>query len=90
MLWEAHQLGKSLKTRPSEIYGIDDELVAWSFDRAVTTFGSALENKLHQVTEKTKNRTSGQRKAQQELDKWLASADTKDAPGRFRDPMKMI
>lgn len=90
MLWEAYQMGKAHRVRPSVIYAIDDELVAWSFDRAVTTFGSALENKLHQVTEKSKNRTSGQRKAQQELDKWLSSADTKAAPGRFRDPMKMM
>lgn len=86
-MWEAFQLGKSLKTRPSEIYSIEDEVTAWFFDRAVNTFGNALESKLHQVTEKSKNRSSGQRKAQQELDKWLSSADTKVAKGRFRDPM---
>jgi len=80
-------MAKQLRSRPSEIYAIEDELTAWSFDRAVQTFGSALENRLHQVTEKTKNQQSGQRKAQMELDKWLASADTKATPGRFRDPM---
>jgi hypothetical protein len=83
-------MSKQLRSRPSEIYGIDDELTAWSFDRAVQTFGVALENQLHRVAEKTKNRASGQRKAQQELDKWLSSADTKAVPGRFRDPMATV
>ncbi|WMI33125.1 tail assembly chaperone [Microbacterium phage RikSengupta] len=78
---------KSLKTRPSEIYSIEDEVTAWFFDRAVNTFGAALESRLHAVTEKTKTRSAGQKKAQQELDKWLSSADTKVAKGRFRDPM---
>lgn len=86
-MWEAFQMGKQLRTRPSEIYGIEDELTAWSFDRAVQTFGQALENQLQKVSEKSKNKTSGQRKAQQELDKWLSSADIAPAKGRFRDPM---
>lgn len=90
MLWEAFQLGKQLRTRPSEIYAIEDEVTAWSFDRAVQTFGMALENKLSDVTEKAKNRKSGQQKAQNELMKWLSSADTKAAPGRFRDPMQSM
>ena len=89
-MWEAFSLGKQLKTRPSEIYGIEDELTAWSFDRAVQTFGSALENRLHEVTKKARNQAAASRKANQELDKWLASADTKAVPGRFRDPMTSI
>jgi len=90
MLWETYQISKQMRTRPSELYAIEDELTAWSFDRAVQTFGSALENKLHQVSEKAKNSKAGQQKAQMELDKWLASADTKAVPGRFRDPMSSM
>ncbi|QPX61871.1 tail assembly chaperone [Microbacterium phage DannyDe] len=82
--------GKQLRTRPSELYGVDDELTAWSFDRAVQTFGTALENRLHEVTRKQKNQAAANRKAHQELDKWLASADTKAVPGRFRDPMATV
>lgn len=89
-MWEAFQLAKQLKSRPSEIYGIDDELTAWSFDRAVQTFGGALENRLREVTKKTKTQAAADRKAHAELDKWLSSADTKAVPGRFRDPMATV
>ncbi|WNT45022.1 tail assembly chaperone [Microbacterium phage PhunaPhoke] len=82
--------GKQLRTRPSELYGVDDELTAWSFDRAVQTFGTALENRLHEVTRKQKNQAAANRKAHQELDKWLTSADTKAVKGRFRDPMATV
>lgn len=89
-MWEAYQLGKTLKTRPSVLYALEDELTAWSFDRAVQTFGLALERAIQEATEKTKNKSSGKRKAQQTLDKWLSSADTKAVPGRFRDPMATV
>ena len=88
-MWEAFQLAKQLTTRPSDMYGIDDELTAWSFDRAVQTFGSSLESRLHEVAEKAKTRAAVKRKTEQELNKWLSSADTKVAAGRFRDPMGM-
>ena len=83
-------MGKQLRTRPSEIYGIEDELTAWSFDRAVQTFGGALEDALRTATKKTKNQAAADRKAHAELDKWLSSADTKAVPGRFRDPMATV
>jgi TPP-dependent 2-oxoacid decarboxylase len=81
-------MGKQLRTRPSEIYGIYDEVAAWSFDHAVQTFGNALESRLHSVTENEKNKSSADRRAQQEMQKWLNS-DNPDVvtPGRFRDPM---
>lgn len=85
-------MGKQLRTRPSEIYGIDDELTAWCFDRAIQTFGQALENRLHEIGEKAKNRKQGQMKAHQEIQKWLSSGDTKAqrGQGRFRDPMATL
>lgn len=89
-MWEAYSLAKQLKTRPSELYGVEDELTAWSFDRAVQTFGQALEAAIRTATKKTKNQAAADRKAQQTLDKWLSSADTKAVPGRFRDPMATV
>lgn len=83
-------MGKQLRTRPSEIYGIDDELAAWCFDRAIQTFGQALENRLHEIGEKSKNRKSGQMKVMQEIDKWLSSGDTKASRGRYRDPVATL
>lgn len=52
------------------------------------TFGNALETKLHEVTEKTKNKASADRKAEQTLQSWLNSDNPAAiTPGRFRDPM---
>lgn len=87
MLWEAHQLSKKYRVRASELYGVTDELTAWSFDRAVATFAGALENRLHEVSEDSKNRKTAQAKVKRELQKWLSSADTKAAKGVYRDPM---
>jgi hypothetical protein len=65
-------------------------LTAWSFDRAVQTFGTALEAAVKASTKKSKNQATADRKAHQTLDKWLSSADTKVAPGRYRDPMAIV
>lgn len=80
-------MAKQLRSRPSEIYGISDELTAWSFDRAIQTFGGALEQRIQQISEKAKDKATAQRKAQLEVDKWMSSGDTKVVKGRFRDPM---
>jgi hypothetical protein len=82
-------MGKQLRTRPSEVYGVTDEIAAWSFDRAVQTFGNALENRLREIADDAKNKKSAQMKIEREVDKWLNS----DLPegvipkGRFKDPM---
>lgn len=80
-------MSQRFRVRPSDLYGIDDELTAWSFDRAVITFASALENRLHEISEDAKNRKTAQAKIKRETEKWLSSADTKAAKGVFRDPM---
>jgi len=74
--------------RPSEFYGIEDELAAYSFDRAVNLFGVTLENRVQEVASKAKNKASADRKVKQELTKWLYSDNPEAARGRFRDPMK--
>lgn len=86
-MWQAYSLAKQLKTRPSEVYAIEDEVVAWSFDRAVQIFGTNLDAAITEATDKTKTKKAAQAKAQQVLDRWLDSGDTK-APStrRFRDP----
>lgn len=82
-------MAKQLRVRPSEIYDVEDEVTAWSLDRAIQTFGNALENRLHEVTSKTKNKAAADRKSTAELTKWLSSGDKTTTKGRFRDPMKM-
>lgn len=84
-------MSKQLRKTPSELYRIDpeDEVTCWAFDRAVQTFGNALENRLHEVSAATKGKQAAERKTQRELDKWLNSGDDKSTSGRFRDPMKL-
>ena len=83
-------MAKQLGVRPSDLYEIDEEVAAWSFDRAVLTFGNALESKLQTIARNAKKQKEAERKIQRELDKWLASADVKEMKKRFADPMDLI
>jgi hypothetical protein len=89
-LWEAYTTAKALGRPPSEIYRIDDEVTAWSFDRAVLTFGSALESRLQTISQKSKNRAEAERRTSLELGKWLRSADPEGSTSGFRDPAKVM
>ena len=40
------QLAKGLQVRPSELYGIDNELAAFYFDRDIHWWGNFVENKV--------------------------------------------
>lgn len=84
-LWETYQLSKQMGIRPSELLAVDDDYVAYCLDRAVQTFGNALENRLHEISSKAKNKKTSEQKMAIELDRWLNS-DSPNAPGRFRDP----
>lgn len=83
-------MAKQLGIRPSELYEIDEEVTAWSFDRAVLTFGNALESKLQIVARNSKRQKEAERKVERELQKWLSSADSKTTRRRFADPMDLI
>jgi hypothetical protein len=78
-----------MRTRPSDIYAIEDDFVAYCFDRAVQTFGVALENRLQEVSSRSKNKKTSEQKVAMELNRWLTS-DSPNSKGRFRDPMSMI
>jgi len=78
--------------RPADVYHIDEEVVAWSFDRAVLTFGNALESKLQLLARNAKKQSEADTKIQREMDRWLSSADDPNVrtKGRFADPAGMI
>lgn len=81
-------MAKQLRKPPSELFHLEDEVEAWSFDRAVLTFGNALENKLQLVARGAKKQKEADVRVKRELNKWLSSADPAGkARGRFRDPM---
>lgn len=84
-------MAKQLGIRPSELYEIDEEVTAWSFDRAVLTFGNALESKLQILARSAKKQKEAERKVDRELTKWLSSADDPNTKvRRFADPMDVL
>ena len=80
MLWEAWRLAKAYTTRPSAIYGVHDEVAAYSFDKAVYMFGSALEAELRHAGETAKSDAQANGKRQRVLAKWLG------VKAQYKDP----
>jgi hypothetical protein len=78
-----------MTTRPSTLYDVRPAYVAWCFDRAVETFGKAMEDAMRAAAEGAKNDKSAKAAAERVGSRWLASAETGEAAirGRFRDPM---
>jgi hypothetical protein len=66
--------------RPSELYGIRDELAAWCFDRAIHLFGISLEHDLQEAEAKAKKPWMAQLNRQRVLQQWLG------VEVKFRDP----
>jgi hypothetical protein len=82
-LWEAWRLSKTMGVRPSELYGVHDEVAAWCFDRAVVTFGLAVENDIDEAVRNAKSKQADAA-ANRALRKWLNPPG--DTTGMFRDP----
>lgn len=76
-----------MKTRPSEVYYIHDELAAFCFDRAVHLFGSTVENAVNEKVQAAKTRAAAKRAVKTTMDKFLY-CDGAPVPGRFRDPAR--
>lgn len=81
------QQSKAFHCRPSDLLAIDDELTAYYFDRAVYTFGKALEAELDRVSQSTgkgkqkKSQTQINMARSQVMNRWLGPAP------RYRDPV---
>lgn len=83
MLWQTYNLAKTWGCRPSELMGITSDWTAFCFDRAVATFGNALQNELDSV--EGKNNKTIRSKREQVLRKWIPEARS---TRRFKDPGK--
>lgn len=81
MLWEAWKLAKAYRTRPSDLYGIRDEVAAWCFDRAVFLFGTELEAELRDAADGAKNKQQSSSRQQRVIAKWLGGK------AQYKDPM---
>ena len=77
-MWQAWTLSQAMKVRPSDMYAIEGDFRRFCFDRAVFTFGRALDAELNSV--KGKNDNEINRKRERVLAKWL------DQPLKFRSP----
>ena len=75
-------MSKEYRQLPSEVYHVEDEMAAFYFDRAVSSFGQLVEADINAAMEgKTGN--AAQAAAQMALHKWL----TQEQP-RYADPAK--
>jgi hypothetical protein len=78
----AWSMSKSLRCRPSQVYGIADPLRAYCFDSAVTRWGLALEADLDRAGADEKDSRKAERARQRVLRRYVP------ATARFRDPAK--
>lgn len=81
-------MSKKYHRTPAELYFIQDEFLAWSFNRAVFMFGSEMEADLDASEKGAKTATAVQKKRQMCFDKWMRTGlDEETAPPRkFADP----
>lgn len=78
-MWEAWKMAKAYHRRPSELYGVTDEVGAWCFDRAVFLFGSELESELKEAAEGASSKGQSLQRQQRVMARWFGQQ-------RFRDP----
>ena len=82
-MWSTWRLSQSVRTRPSELMGIQHDAVAFYFDRVVAGIGTAIEQEIETAQQKSKNAAGAAVKAQLVLNKWLRA----EGGARYRDPM---
>lgn len=76
------------RCRPSELLAIEDEIAAYSFDRAVMLFGTALENELEEAVagiDKDPHGLKAEQARKRILKKWIPEASSETTP-QYRDP----
>lgn len=81
-------MAKSLRTRPSDLLAVEDELDRYCLDRAVYLFGSSLQNDLDSVQEK--NDSDGRKAKAKRLmifNRYISDQKT-STKKRFREPGK--
>lgn len=80
-------MSKELHKTPAELYFIQDEVTAWCFNRAVTTFGRELDADLANAESKAKNSRQANRMRKMVMDKWMTLGIPDAVSGRkFADP----
>lgn len=83
MLWQMFNLAKTWTCRPSDLVNVQSDWTAFCFDRAVATFGNALQAELDSVEGKNNKVIASKR--EQVLRKWIPEARS---TRKFKDPGK--
>lgn len=52
-MWELHNLASAYRQRPSELFGLRDNWIAWDFDHAIHAFGQHVESELNGLKAKS-------------------------------------
>lgn len=81
-MWEAWQISKLYGVIPSELYGIDDPLTAFCFNRAIGIFGSTVDAEIEQAGANAKTDRARQMSQNMVLVKWIPELQA----GKFRTP----
>jgi hypothetical protein len=80
-LWTMWRLANQYSSRPSEVMSITNPVLAFYVDRAVSTFGMAVEEDLREQVGKQKSDLQKQLVYRTRLNSWLQSTTG------FRDPL---
>lgn len=64
-------MAKSLKCRPSEVYRMRDEFVAYAFDSAVTHWGTAFDAAAESAVAGAKDRQAAERAQDKVIRRWI-------------------
>lgn len=86
MLWNAYATAKQWEVRPSELYDIEDSLLALQFDRAVGWFGSYVQEELDKIKTEGKKPATIKSMRQSRLEQILEGEKVQ----RFADPAEMM
>jgi hypothetical protein len=82
--WEAWQLAKTYRSKPSEVYNLSDPIAAYCFDRAVHLFGSHMQADLEAAGANAKKPAIANGKRQQVMSKWLGITPQYKSPGSVK------
>lgn len=83
-------MAREFRTRPSALLGVADSYHAFSLDRAVWVFGSAVEAGMDDAEKHLPKKASESMRALTRQRTWdsYMGIDTAKTPGRFADPAK--
>lgn len=72
-LFNAWNMSRAMRCRPSEVYKMTDEFVAYAFDSAVTRWGMAFESAITEATNGARDADKAEAARQRVIRRWLPS-----------------